>query len=394
MAPVVIDRTEQRELYHAAEAVVEAHSEVAALCRARPDLLSRTFDLPPAHRAMWEAGGPDWHGVARADVFRTADGLQVCELNSDTPSGQPEAVALGRAFGGDAISAPAHDPNRGLERRIAGLLHRAASRVAARCGFAPDDPRARQIGIVYPTDLTDELCLVELYARWFEACGFSVVLGSPYNLRPDGDGGVSLFGVSCAVIWRNYKTDWWGERRRIWRSAPEVLDTEPLTEPLSLLLEASARGRCAVINPFGAVVTQNKRAMALMWEEMGELSPEAQRAIRRYVPYTVRLESLSPRRLRAEREQWVLKSDYGSEGEEVIVGAHVSDRAWNFALADACHGRWIAQRRFRPVALDGDLVPNYGVYVVAGRACGLYTRLARGATDRRALSVASLVRLP
>jgi glutathionylspermidine synthase len=395
MAPVVLDRCEQAELYRAAEAVAAIHDEVASLCREQPDLLSRFFDLPPAHRAMWEVGGPEWHGIARADVFRTTDGLKVCELNSDTPSGQPEAVALGRVFGGDAISAPAHDPNHSLEQRIADLLHAAAGRVAAGRAMDPDDARARQVGILYATEVTDELCVIELYARWFEARGFRVVLGSPYNLRPDGDGGVSLFGVSCPVIWRNYKTDWWGERRRIWNSAPEFLDAAPLAEPLSLLLDAVARGRCAVINPFGAVVTQNKRAMALMWEQLDQFSSRARAAIRRYVPYTARLEALSPRRLRAERARWVLKSDYGCEGEEVIVGLQVSDRAWASALADARAGRWIAQLRFSAAALDaGGLVPNFGVYVVAGRACGLYTRLQQGATDRRALSAASLVRLP
>ena len=41
------------------------------------------------------------------------------------------------------------------------------------------------------------------------------------------------------------------------------------------------------MNPFGAVVPQNKRTMALMWEAIDRFSPESQEAIRRYLPYTV-----------------------------------------------------------------------------------------------------------
>ena len=67
--------------------------------------------------------------------------------------------------------------------------------------------------------MTDDLSVIGLYARWFEARGARVVLGSPFNLRPDGLGGVAMFGVSCSVIWRHYKTDWWGERRPIRRSS-------------------------------------------------------------------------------------------------------------------------------------------------------------------------------
>ena len=124
------------------------------------------------------------------------------------------------------------------------------------------------VGIVYPTEMTDDLSVIELYARWFEARGARVILGSPFNLQPDGGGGVAMFGVPCNVIWRHYKTDWWGERRTVWRSEDAYPDAEPLSQPLALLAGATARGRCAVVNPFGAVLTQNKRMMALLWEEI------------------------------------------------------------------------------------------------------------------------------
>jgi glutathionylspermidine synthase len=250
---------------------------------------------------------------------------------------------------------------------------------------------------VYPTEITDDLCVIELYARWFEARGFRVVLGSPFNLRPDGAGGVSMFGVPCPVVWRHYKTDWWGERRRIWRSEPEYADAMPLAAPLAAVTNAVARGRCAVVNPFGAVVTQNKRLMALMWEELGAFSAAGRAAIQRYVPLTVRMETVAPRRLREQRRDWVLKSDYGCEGEEVVIGAETTDADWSRAVAEALPGRWIAQRRFEAPPLGSARagnVANYGVYVVAGRAAGLFTRLQGGATDRSAQAVPTFIKLP
>jgi hypothetical protein len=378
MTPVLLDRATRDALYAAAEATAAVHAAGARLCAREPGLVPRYFDLPPSYARMWRASAPAWHGIARADVFLTNQGPKVCELNSDTPSGEPEAVTLNQLVDGAGAGA-FDDPNRGLGDAVFEMV----------TSVAPPGPLA--IGIVYPTEITEDLAVIELYARWFEERGARVVLGSPFNLRPDGWGGVAMFGVSCSVVWRHYKTDWWGERRTVWRSEDAYADAAPLAEPLEWLAAAAARGRCAVVNPFGAVLTQNKRMMALLWEELPALPAWARRLVRRYVPYTVRLETLAPGRLRAERLDWVLKSDYGCEGEEVVVGAETSAAAWARAIDDAIPRRFVAQRRFVPLRGARGEVANYGVYVVGGRAEGLYTRLQVGATDRRALSAPTIV---
>jgi hypothetical protein len=387
MTPVVLHRATQRVLYAAAEGVALAHDEAARLCARDPELVTRFFDPPPAHRLMWEMSAAAWHGVARADVFLTDAGPKVCELNSDTPSGEPEAVALNRVVDGSGAWF-LDDPNRVLPDRISDVVEAADRSVRGARATRP------VVGLVYPTELTEDLPMIELYVRWFEGRGMRVVLGSPFNLQPDGAGGVAMFGVSCSVIFRHYKTDWWGERRTIWRSEDPYTDAEPLYGPLALLAGAVARGRCAVVNPFGAVLSQNKRTMALCWEEIDRFSPRARTAIRRLLPYTVRLETLSPRRLREEQALWVLKSDYGCEGDEVVIGADVTAAEWGQALDDALPGRWIAQSRFRPLPAPGGRAANFGVYVVGGRASGLFTRLQAGGTDRRAVCAPTLVRLP
>jgi hypothetical protein len=130
--------------------------------------------------------------------------------------------------------------------------------------------------------------------------------------------------------------------------------------------------------------------MALLWETIDRLSAAAQAAIRAHVPYTARLEAVSPSLL-AARAQWVLKSDYGCEGAEVIIGADVDADAWRDALAHARPGRWVAQRFFG-ARRDGDgNTVNVGVFVIGGEAAGFFSRLERGATDHRALTAATLV---
>ncbi|HVI22482.1 MAG TPA: glutathionylspermidine synthase family protein, partial [Myxococcales bacterium] len=189
----------------------------------------------------------------------------------------------------------------------------------------------------------------------------------------------------------HYKTDWWGERSSVWDDE-KIADADALETPLKVALSASIAGRAAVMNPFGAVVPQNKRAMALFWEHIELFSGRTRAAIRRYLPPTARLESLPRQRLVAERTDWVLKSDYGCEGDEVVVGAEMEPGAWEECLDAALPGRFIAQRYFAASRSADGAVANHGVYLVAGRACGLYTRISEGATDRYALSAPVLVR--
>jgi hypothetical protein len=98
----------------------------------------------------------------------------------------------------------------------------------------------------------------------------------------------------------------------------------------------------------------------------------------------------------------VLKSDYGCEGEEVVIGADTSPADWSRTLCDALPARWIAQRRFCPrvervgqgadLAGGAQVTANYGVYLVGGRAAGLFTRLQSGCTDRGAVCAPTLVK--
>jgi hypothetical protein len=106
---------------------------------------------------------------------------------------------------------------------------------------------------------------------------------------------------------------------------------------------------------------------------------------------TSRLERVHEAQLVTEREQWVLKSDYGAEGDEVILGKLTTDATWKSTIERARPGRWIAQRYFEAHVDAAGEALNLGVFLVAGEAAGFYARVQAGATNDEARSAAVLV---
>lgn len=374
--PVFVDPARARAFAKCAEDVAAVYDEACRIVEASPELLDSFFGLTPFQKAMWQASAPFWHGIARADVFVTTEGLQIAELNCDTPTGEAEAVVLGAMCAGKHPGA--RDPNVRLEERFVAMMEALVARRVERA--------EKVVGLVYPTELVEDLSLVRLYRGWLEKRGYEVILGSPCNLDPEG----RLFDREVSIVLRHYKTDWWGERSSAWDDET-IADDRPLEEPFAALVSAELARRTVVINPFGAVVPQNKRMMAFFWEHLHRFGTFAQGVIERHVPVTARLETVHEEQLRAQRDEWVLKSDYGAEGEEVIVGRYVDDETWHHSIAHARPGRWIAQRRFEPESASDNSSVNYGVFVVAGRASGLYARVQAGPTDDHAFSAPALI---
>src|SRR5262249_62383513 len=108
----------------------------------------------------------------------------------------------------------------GLADRSRPLLARLAAMVEAMAGR----PRPA-IGILSPTEMTEDLSMIRLYAELFAARGSRVELGSPYNLARAADGRLAVLGAPVDVVIRHYKTDWLGEREPAW------LDEEPPADP-------------------------------------------------------------------------------------------------------------------------------------------------------------------
>ncbi len=383
-APAILTPADERALLDAGEDLAAVFDEAVALLIDDDDQRRAFLSLTPTQELMLQASGGLWHGVARADVFVTEDGLQVTELNSDTPTGEPEAIVLGRLGAEDAPSL--RDATATLPSRLAGLWRRLHDGVVDNAAGQP-----KVAAIIYPTEFTEDLSLVRLYRQILEESGWRVVLGSPFNIALDDDGFIDLFGERPTLILRHYKSDWFSERESVWLGE-KMADAAPLTGPLQALLTAQSNGRCVVVNPFGAIAAQNKRVMAFCWERIHRFSVSAQQAIQRLIPYTARLETMHEMQLRADKNRWVIKSNYGAEGDEVIIGRRTDESTWEETITKARPGAFIVQRYFQPKADEHGIVQNHGVFVVGGEACGIYTRRDSGFTDASALSVPTMVR--
>jgi glutathionylspermidine synthase len=376
--PVFLEPGQLAVFYQAAERVAYVYQELAEIVWGYPSLLDDFFQLTPFQKAMWLASEGRWHGIARVDLFLCTDGrIRACEMNSDTPSGEAEAVLLNQML--HEFHPDTTDPNAHFAERFQQMLQVAQSAI-----------RNLQSAIIYPTDMPEDLSMIALYRQWLAARGGEVLLGSPYNLGRDAQGQVTVLGKPVGLIVRHYKTDWWGERETIWANQQPYADEEPLARELLPLLEAERAGLVAVVNPFGAVVTQNKLSMALMWERMNLFSTQAQAWIRDYIPETRRMMNYQPNDLM--RKDWVLKSVYGCEGDSVVIGTFVKPKDWFLALSALIPRHWVAQRFFQVAPFsDTGLLPNYGVYVIGGNAAGIFTRLSRQGTDYTAVTAPTFV---
>ena len=103
------------------------------------------------------------------------------------------------------------------------------------------------------------------------------------------------------------------------------------------------------------------------------------------------MERVGAARLLAERESWVLKSDYGCEGQETVCGPFVSEELWQRTVEGARPEHFVAQRFFRVRPDESGRLANHGVYVLGGSAGGYFTRLSRQGTEYTAVTVPTYI---
>ena len=142
-----------------------------------------------------------------------------------------------------------------------------------------------------------------------------------------------------------------------------------------LILEAERNRKVTVVNPFGAMLAQSKITLALFWEEMERFSDDGKARIRGLIPETYRLDTITRERAKREKDQWVLKSDFGCEGDEVVIGKAHDQETWDHVIDVTMEHTWVLQRYFEIRPLPTGQLPNYGVYLIAGEPSGLLVRL-------------------
>ncbi|RPJ23669.1 MAG: hypothetical protein EHM35_17020 [Planctomycetaceae bacterium] len=97
-------------------------------------------------------------------------------------------------------------------------------------------------------------------------------------------------------------------------------------------------------------------------------------------------------------EEWVLKPALGRVGEWIGIRGVTAEKEWRQIARNAAkHPRyWAVQKRFVAVAADSqgeNLYPCLGVYVIDGKACGVYGRASSvPLIDSRAQDIPILIR--
>lgn len=347
------------EIAAAAEALASEILDAEIELGSRPDLL-RSLSLPRAFTrrpdpALAAVAGPR---IVRFDFHLTTDGWKISEANTDVPGGLiesgPFVALMAEALDAHADAPP--DPAQSLAAALASRGH-------------------RSIALVHATAYTDDRQVMVHLARALESAGCGAHLVAPDQIA-------------------------WIDRRahvradpRTTRAADAIVRFFP-AEWLPNLSAQCLRGFLTSLtpasNPPAALLTQSKR-LPLIWDRLATPMP----TWRSLLPDT-----RDPRRNPRRDTDWILKPALGRVGAGVVIPGVTLDRALRAARRSArlFPRHWIAQRRFDAVPLatpDGDRFPCLGLYVIDGRAAGIYGRLApRPLIDHRAQDVAVLIAHP
>lgn len=347
--PIVITSATWDWLAEAAEALDAEALDAERELLTRPDLHAR-LGLPRAiRRALPHARIVEAPRCTRFDFHLTTDGWRISEANSDVPGGFIEGGAFPRVLSDIAgFGPPVADPAQAL---VDSVLRRAGPRIA----------------LVHATAFTDDRQVMLHLARCFGQRGADPVPIAPDRLhwQPDCPADARPFDA----IVRFYPTEWLPNlpRHAQWQRffAPGVPQTNPPT----------------------ALLTQTKR-FPLVWDQ---LSTPMHRW-RELLPETRDLRAINPK-----HEDWILKPALGRVGDGIGMQGVNTSREWK-SIARAARRSprwWAAQRRFHALPIDtpdGPRYPCLGVFVIDGRAAGIYARLAaRPLIDARSQDVAVLL---
>lgn len=376
--PLVLSPRLHAAAVHTATAVVRAIGAVAAQAHADPAERER-YGLPASIMrlaAAAQAAGDD-AALMRVDLLLGADGVfRACEINADCPGGHNEATGLPR-LAQSAGFWQGLNPTTVLEELTSRLVA-----LADRPG-----PGRGAVALLYATAYAEDLQVCALIERALRERGVRTRRCPATAPRWQGDA-VYVGDTAVAALYRFFPLEYMEGQRN-----------------LEGLLTAVASHRLKTLSSFSHIYAQSKLAFARGFALRDRLSPADALTLARHTPLSVEVAELTPETLRAEREGWVLKRALGRVGDEVFVGALLTDADWASllqAVAAAVHGpaqeRWIAQRFVPQKSLAtplGDMLVTLGAYVLDGRFVGYFARLSpHSHVSHDALCVPVFVGLP
>lgn len=342
---LVLSAAEHEYIVRMAERLARILRQLESQIKQRPDLLER-LGIPVTVREWIQQEPPsDWQ-LARYDFFPTPDGRwQVCEFNEDVPGGFNEIISASRLLQGS------HSDLRFVDRFSEALLAVV--------------PAKGNIALMYATGYAEDLQHMVVLQQLLRERGQESVLCSPRHLQKTWRG-FTVCGRKVVTGIRFYPGEWFGllENQRDWQRA---VRTWPMLNPLTRL------------------ITQSKAIFAL-WEEEGLVDSSDLAFLREMAPTTYEatrhLEHSQDRSsLETQRQQWVLKQNFGRMGDNVVMGSLVSDTQWSAALNEVRRrpADWVVQRCFDVAPVDftsGPQYPALGAYLINGRFVGYYSRVA------------------
>ncbi len=328
-----------------AEAEIAARAELIArlaLPGKLESVLLAQVDTPPAL--------DDGLRVMRFDFHPTAEGWRVSEVNSDVPGGYVEAAGfsalMARHYSDCTLAA---DPALALA-------------AALRARTLP----SRVIGLVHATAYSDDRQVMVFLQRVLEQHGFAARLLSPADVDWI-DGRAQAQGEALGAVFRFFPVEW----------LPNLAGSawKKFFEPTATLQT----------NPGRAAISQSKR-FPLTWPRLRQHPAQWSECL----PETVAWQNQPD-------DAWVSKPAFGRVGDGIGLLGATTPREWKeIRTARARRPRdWIAQRRFvaSPCTTPaGEAYPCLGIYVIDGRAAGIYGRIApRPLIDHHAQDIAVLV---
>ncbi|MEM6505908.1 MAG: glutathionylspermidine synthase family protein [Planctomycetota bacterium] len=349
--PLVLRRGAWHTLRRHAEAL---YSETLAIERTlldRPAMLGR-LGLPRRVRRLLQrsrAGSASVSGprMMRFDFHHTPEGWRVTEVNSDVPGGQIEAGAYTALVAGRVVGAvPTGDP-------VSVLID----------SLPPYIEPPGQIALVYATAYSDDAQVMFYLARELDAAGYEVT-----HCGPDHP---ACWVAGLAM--RFYPAEWLANLPRDSAWSRFFVD-----------------GPVPMTNPGTALITQSKR-WPLVMDRLGVDAP----AWRALMPPTRGAE-----RRRLGEAGWVFKPALGRVGGGIgMTGCTSADDWRKIRRAVRFNPRnWVMQARFEQTpwqTSEGPRFPCVGVYVIDGKAAGVYGRASgHGLVDHSAVDLAVLVEAP
>lgn len=359
-APLILRSEAWHELTILSEGLAQETIAAETELRARPELhryLGLDWRLCRALRRASVAGATTPFRVMRFDFHWTTQGWRVSEVNSDVPGGFIEASGFTRLLAAETeATVLAGDPTTALTDAMVRNV-----------------PTGGTVGLVHATAYTDDRQVMHFLQRAFRKRNLEALMVSPSDVRWVGRRAQAHDGKAWReldLLYRFFPAEWlpnlgWFAS---WHSFFAESDTPQ-------------------VNPPSALLTQSKR-FPLVWDALETPLP---------LWRTLMPETHDPRERAVLGGEWVLKPALGRVGEGIDL-SNVTVPAERAKIHRDVRRRpheWAAQRPFVAVPWStesGPLYPAIGVYVISGRAAGIYARAAqKPLVDSSAFDIAALV---